>query len=425
MKNLARFGLAVSLFLICSHESISQPSELEDRWLNGSAGYARAVELQRELNVPLIVYFYADWCPYCHALDGEYLPSAPVQEYLHHVVKVRINPEHGRQEQELAARYGLTGYPTFLVIRTASSRPLNITPFRKSGANLTPAQFADACRQAAPVLRKASTESRANRFPGRIEGTPSRQSGNVQLATVAPSRTFSAPPTKPALPELINETSPPTLDQILTRYIDAMGGRDAQMRLTSRVAMGSVDLVGISNGGRLKLYAAAPNKSLLVMEIDSVGVMRRGFDGRMGWEQSDQSGLRIPTGAALVSFARDAEFYRELKLKELYDRIRLIGRSKHGFREVYLVEASPREGEPEMLYFDTDTGLLVRRDVTRSTSHGPVRAEIYFSDWHTVDGVKLPFKTTQIMSNQTFVFTLQQVKHNVPVDESIFRKPAK
>ena len=90
-----------------------------------------------------------------------------------------------------------------------------------------------------------------------------------------------------------------------------------------------------------------------------------------------------------------------------------------------MVEATPRVGQPEMLYFDPQSGLLVRRDVTRQTSAGPVRAEIYPSDWRTVDGVKIPFKTTQKMPNQTFVFTLQEVKHNVPVDETIFRKPMK
>jgi hypothetical protein len=161
------------------------------------------------------------------------------------------------------------------------------------------------------------------------------------------------------------------------------------------------------------------------MEIDMVGVMRQGFDGRNGWEQSEQSGLRASTGVGLASLTRDAEFYHDLKLKELYARIRLVGKVKHGFREVYLVEGTPRVGDPEMLYFDIESGLLVRRDVTRQTSHGLVHAEIYFSDWHTVDGLKIPFKTTQKMSNQTFIFTLQEVTHNVPIDETIFRKPAK
>jgi thiol-disulfide isomerase/thioredoxin len=419
MKNLARFLLVISLFLVHNSATLSlaESSELEDRWLNGSAGYARALELQRELNVPLVVYFYADWCPYCHTLDGRYLPSAPVQDYLRRVVKVRINPEHGRPESELASRYGVTGYPTFLVIRTASARPIEISPFRQGGANLTPAEFANACRQAGPVSRSPLTESSSGSSRAlRVNGV-TRQNGGAQIVEVAP--------TAAAAPVFIEDTQLPTLDQVLAKYVDAIGGKAAQMRLTSRVATGRVDLIGISNGGRLQSYAIAPNKSLLVMELDSVGVMRKGFDGRNGWEQSDQSGLRASTGVNLASLARDAEFYHDLKLKELFVRTRLLGKVKHGFREVYLVEATPRVGTPEKLYFDTQSGLLVQRDVTRQTSQGPVLAEIYLSDWRSVDGVKIPFKTTQVMPNQTFVFTLQEVKHNVPVDETIFQKPAK
>jgi len=429
MKIFARFALIISLFVVFSASTPSSPwsavpSDLEDRWLNDSAGYARAIELQRELNVPLVVYFYADWCPYCHALDGQYLPSPPVQDYLRRVVKVRINPEHGRPERELAIRYGVSGYPTFLLMRTASARPMNIQPFRRGGANLTPSQFANACRQAAPASGKRSTESNSGRsfempadLSARALNRATSPSSKTQIVTVAPAEA--------AAPEFIADAALPTLDQVLAKYVEAVGGKAAQMRLTSRVAKGRVDLAGMSYGGKLESYAIAPNKSLLVMNIDTVGVMRQGFDGRNGWEQSEQSGLRASSGLSLATLARDAEFYHDLKLKELYARTRLLGKVKSGFREVYLVEAKPRAGEPEMLYFDTQSGLLIRRDVTRQTSRGLVRAEIYLSDWRTVDGVKIPFKTTQTMPNQTFVFTLQEVKHNVPVDETIFQKPAR
>jgi thiol-disulfide isomerase/thioredoxin len=404
MKNLARFLLLISLLLVNNY-SAPATSVLEDRWLNGSAGYARALELQRELNVPLVIYFYADWCPYCRSLDGQYLPTAPVQDYLRGVVKVRINPEHGRPERELANRYGVTGYPTFLVMRSAAARPLNIQPFRKDGANLTPAEFANACRQVAPVSR---TVGAVNRF--------SNQTTKAQIVEVGPAAAAAGP-------EFINDPEPPTLDQVLAKYVEAIGGRAAQMRLNTRVATGRVDLVGISNGGRLESYATAPNKSLMVMQLDSVGTMRKGFDGRSGWEQSDQLGVRMSTGVSLESLARDADFYHDLKLKELFLRTKLLGRVKYGFRQVYLVDAKPRVGPSERLYFDTESGLLIQRDVTRQTSRGPVRAEIYLSDWRSVDGVKIPFKMTQKMPNQTFVFTLDSVKHNVPVDAAMFQKP--
>ena len=87
------------------------PNIIGEGWLYGAAGYARAVELQRQLNVPLVVYFYTDWCPYCRSLDNQYLPATPVQDYLQGVVKVRINPEHGVTERALAKRFNVSAYP--------------------------------------------------------------------------------------------------------------------------------------------------------------------------------------------------------------------------------------------------------------------------------------------------------------------------
>ena len=66
---------------------------------------------------------------------------------------------------------------------------------------------------------------------------------------------------------------------------------------------------------------------------------------------------------------------------------------------------------------------LTGRDLTQQTSRGPVRVEMRYSDWREVDGVKLPFKITQSMPNLKFVFTVRDVKHNVPVDDKLFEKP--
>ncbi len=393
MKKLSFLAVVVALSITCISppHPLAAPALPEDKWLNGAAGYARALELQRELKVPLVVYFYADWCPYCQTLDSRYLPAAEVQDYLRSVVKVRINPEHGPAERELAVRYGVSGYPAFFVVQRAAAQPVKVHPFKQRG-NLTPAQFALECRSAAPVsVKTTGLNSSTSRSPERsTEGTVTRQErAGVQIITVKPAATAS--------PNFISDGALPTLDAVLERYVQALGGRAAQMRLTSRVTKGRVDVPGVSDGGRLEVSEKA----------------------------SDQRGVRGSTGETLSSLARDAEFYGALKLKELYARIKLLGKVKEGFHQTYLVEATPRAGNAEMFYFDAETGLLVRHDVTRPTSKGSERAEVYLNDWREVDGVKIPFRLTQSMPDVTFVFTVEEVKHNVPVEEAIFNKPSR
>ncbi|HEY8227251.1 MAG TPA: thioredoxin family protein [Pyrinomonadaceae bacterium] len=382
----------------------SAAPQLEDRWLRDAPGYERASQLQRELGVPMVVYFYTDWCPFCHALDSRYLPTPPVQQYLRGVVKVRINPEHGPAERALAEQYAVTGYPSFLVIRKPSSLPVNVNPFKRDEANLTAAQFARACERGVPSWGLVSTV--------RVTIKPVPLS-----ATVAPGRVTPAP-----VPSTTNTNE--IVTSILNKYVQAVGGRETVSRLTSRFAKGRLDL-GTGSSGTFETYSKSPNMSLKVMKGESIGVLKRGFDGHTAWSFSDKKGAPQPSAKELAASADDENLYRDIKLQEFYPRMNMLGRGTVGNREVFIVEATSRLGTTDKLYFDVENGLLLRRDTTRSSAHGPVQAEIYFSDWRDVDGIKLPFKTTERTPDSTYVFTLEDVRHNVQLDDEVFRIPSR
>lgn len=414
MINWIRLIVIISLVaVIFQLRTEATSASLEQPWLHDASGYKRALELQRELKVPLIVYFYTDWCPYCHELDAEYFPNPAVEEYLRGVVKVRINPEHGPAEREIAERFDVRGYPRFYVIRSPSSVPRNLQPFR-SGRVLTPEEFAMACQQFAPSsARNMTGGSGASQI---AVTTTTRPAGNA-------ARSIKGKPGPAAPPLIITDGTLPSLDAVLQRYVDAMGGKDALAKLTTRVIKGKVDVVGVSRGGLVEVYLKAPNKSLTVVDAHPVGVTKQGFDGRSGWFFSKQGGTRDLKGSELAALTVEADFYHDLRIRELYPTTKLLGKTKSGFRELYVVQAVPRGGGAEYFYFDVETGLLFRRDTTRQTSSGMVRAEIYYGDWREVDGIRLPFSVTQSMAQTTLGFSVEEVKHNVPLEEAVFRRP--
>lgn len=401
MKNLVRFTATLALLVAALATFARAATPPENRWLYGAAGYARAVELQRELKLPLVVYFYTDWCPFCRALDNEYLPSAPVQEFLRGVVKVRLNPEDGPANREIANRYGVRGYPSFFVIRVPNGFPDNVNPFRKGSANLTPGEFADACRGVRPRMPEVANTARTSRGVSIVEVPPS----------ATPSRTVTA------------NASLPTLDAVLTKYVAATGGAAVQSLVTSRVVKGKIDVAGVSFGGRFEVYAKSDGKSLAVIEVEPLGVVKHCVDGRTAWFHADNRSpdMNPPELAVLAA----ADLYREPKLANMYARLKVVNKVKEGYREVYVVEAASRAGTPDLLYFDADSGLLLHRDFTRQTSSGALRAQIYFGDWRKVDGVMLPFRLTQTMANRTFVITLDEIRLNVPVDDTVFQRPTR
>jgi thiol-disulfide isomerase/thioredoxin len=120
-------------------------------WLSGAEGYAQAVQEQAQTGAPMAVYFYTDWCPYCKRLEQNILSAGEVDGYLNSVIKVKINPEDGSDEESIGRRFGITGYPSFFMV-SSNSRPAKIAPFKRQGGGwvpMEPSDFVAACRQAA------------------------------------------------------------------------------------------------------------------------------------------------------------------------------------------------------------------------------------------------------------------------------------
>lgn len=120
-------------------------------WHEGAAGFREAMKEAQADGLPVAVYFYTDWCPYCRQLNNELLTKQSVVEHFKGVVKVRINPEKGTAERQLASQYKVTGYPSFFMHPTAKGAPVRIQGQVREGNGWrlrTPAEFIATARQA-------------------------------------------------------------------------------------------------------------------------------------------------------------------------------------------------------------------------------------------------------------------------------------
>jgi carboxyl-terminal processing protease len=199
----------------------------------------------------------------------------------------------------------------------------------------------------------------------------------------------------------------PQVEQIIEKYLEAIGGRAAIEKITSRVSTGTVEgaFAGVSTTGTVETVEQAPDKSVTTIVVPSLGIMRRGFTGARGYEQFSLVGFREIKGFELDLLRLDSDFRWGADLRRLYPKMVLKGKEKIGDADAYVIEATPaRVPLPTRLYFDTQTGLLLRRDA------------IYFEDYREVDGVKLPF----LMHGAGATIKLKDVKHNVALDAAAF-----
>lgn len=215
----------------------------------------------------------------------------------------------------------------------------------------------------------------------------------------------------------------PSVDQILEKYISAVGGRAAIEKITSVTARGTIQIAGVDLTGTIELFQKAPNKSLSLVNLTGMGQTREGFDGAIGWSEDPQNGLRVKTETDLADTRRSSTFPRELKLKSLYTTLTLKGREPVGPREAYVIEAVPDDGTPARLFFDVESGLIVRQIGSRQTSQGLIEVDSTYEDFRAVDGVKRAFTIRQSTASFTAVIQFTELKHNVPIDDTMFRKP--
>jgi len=216
------------------------------------------------------------------------------------------------------------------------------------------------------------------------------------------------------------EAALPSVDQVLDRYEQALGGKAALMKVTSRVMKGS----RVGADGVLvpeEVYQKAPNK-LMVMTSYTDVVFRSGYNGTSGWAKSSKGDSRIGN-EQLAEIARDAESYGNTRIRELYSRLKIEGRETVGDRDAFVMSGTTHKGLSERLYFDAQSGLLIRRYRESKTSLGPFPTQTDYEDYKEVDGIKLPFSIRWSMPGRSWGRKIAEVKQNTAIDDAIFNPP--
>jgi hypothetical protein len=238
---------------------------------------------------------------------------------------------------------------------------------------------------------------------------------NDALGAQAPTSPGMAPAAAPPLQKV---------DPILDRYEQAIGGRQAWAKFTSQVLMGTISVPSMNLTGTIMVHEKAPNKFMSAVIINGA-VFRQGFDGIQGWTDDPKNGLRDQTGLELVESKRGADFMHAFKMRRAYAKIVVTGVQKMDQGLAWVVEfTAPEGGEPTTMYFDTQSGLLLRVISENHDADGVSKLQEDFDDYREVDGVKVPFVWRQSTGDTTYTLTFSEVHHDVDLSDSEFAKPA-
>lgn len=243
--------------------------------------------------------------------------------------------------------------------------------------------------------------------------------GSTNVATAPPVPELGMKPAVLLMAEPKPAEGLPTADQLVSKYMQAIGGNISS--LTTRTAKGTMEAG--QNKNPYEQTFKAPNKSYIVTHGQQ-GDAVQGFDGTTVWQQNPRAVQEV-VGVAALNPKRLADFYRTLDLKKSYSAFRRVTKDKVGDKDVYMALAQAADGSGnERLYFDANSGLLVRVVQRTPTAFGPNPTQYDFSDYRDAGGVKVPFEVRVAGPNNIAFWHFTDIKFNAPVNDSIFAKPS-
>jgi photosynthetic reaction center cytochrome c subunit len=226
----------------------------------------------------------------------------------------------------------------------------------------------------------------------------------------------------------------PSVDQIVTKYVQALGGEQALRKITTRVITGT-QTVPTGPGGTVPMPAAiersqkAPNLVVSTYRTPTYTIAD-GFDGTKVWTQDLRGRVTEPGAVDQMRAKRDADFYFPLDLKQTYGKMQVEGTENVNGHDAYVVTAQPQGDRQERLYFDVQTGLLLRKWSSLPTPAGDAPFQVDYDDYRdTGSGVRFPYRITtnpagpRLEPSTSVTLRVTKVQDNTPLDSSKFVKP--
>lgn len=208
--------------------------------------------------------------------------------------------------------------------------------------------------------------------------------------------------------------------RVVERYVEAIGGREAQLKIRTRAIRGE-RRVGEAITGEFEILQKAPNRWLVRMELPE-GTWIAASDGTHTWEKSPRGFSHLMDDAAAADAAREWELHRDIRFGYFYAELILHGTTHWEGRECYLVEGKVTTGRNVWFFFDVATGLLLRREIREDSAEGPRITSVEYSAHRLVDGVLLPHLIHRSGPDGEWWLQVTDVRHNLDIPDARFRQ---
>ncbi|MFC1492732.1 hypothetical protein ACFL6O_02135 [candidate division KSB1 bacterium] len=138
-----------------------------------------------------------------------------------------------------------------------------------------------------------------------------------------------------------------------------------------------------------------------------------GYDGETGWIRDTKSVEQMSMGQ-ILDFQMLMNIQSPSNMKELFSKMRIVGKNKIEAAETIIILASVNENLSRELEFDCESGLLLRA------------GDIYIEDYRSVGEIKRPFRIRlgeKSDDHYQMVMQIDEIQQNVEIDSDVFKQP--
>jgi photosynthetic reaction center cytochrome c subunit len=219
-------------------------------------------------------------------------------------------------------------------------------------------------------------------------------------------------------------------DEIIDRYLQAIGGAPKLAAVTTITATGSsVGFRGFGGGGMVELYAKRPDQRSMIIRYKVAGrdATVRNYDGTLGWIRTPLNvlGEYQLHGSELTGARLDAMLTFPDEIKTALTRLRTLDPQEIDGKWLDVVQGDVvgAGGMFATLYFDPETGLLLRTVRYGASPIGRMPTEMNFGDYRDVGGIKLAHRVEFVWLDGRDAIQLEEMQLGAPIDSNKFGRP--
>jgi len=222
-----------------------------------------------------------------------------------------------------------------------------------------------------------------------------------------------------------------TLDQILQKNLDALGGADALKAVNTLVIDAKMVFQGGTSEAPMKLQVKRPNFVRTEFQIQGRPIIMA-WDGSTGWMINPMTGstdAQKLDDATVRQVTQNADVEATLgsmsALKAAGHALELVGKEDIGGSPAYKIRVTRKSGDVQTYFLSADTWLAVKTITKTSQMGQEMEVESLAGNYRKVSGVMIAHSTEQKVAGRTMMqMTVEKVAVNSPIDDTVFKMPA-